>query len=122
MTIEPPTEREGPRQAAGSRIRSRRVRMLRVSALAAVLLGVLGCGEEEVPPGTTRQTIAYDQVPENVRSAATKAIPGVRFDEAWKNLEPGGNLHSYEIRGRRTTDGKTREVRVSPAGAILEME
>ena len=61
--------------------------------------------------------------PENVRTAATKAIPGVNFNEAWKNLEQGGKLHSYEIRGKNATDGKVREVRsFTFSGEILEME
>jgi hypothetical protein len=39
-----------------------------------------------------------------------------------KDLELGGKLHSYEIRGKNAADGKTREVRVSPTGEVLEME
>lgn len=55
-------------------------------------------------------------------AAATKAIPGVKLDEAWKNIALGGKLHSYEIRGKNPADGKTREVRVSLTGEILEQE
>ena len=60
--------------------------------------------------------------PEPVREAARKAIPGVKLDEAWKNLDREGKLHSYEIRGRNPADGKIREVRVSLTGEILETE
>ena len=70
----------------------------------------------------TKQAVKFDEVPENVRAAATKAIPGVNLNEAWKNLERGGKLHSYEIRGKNAADGKTREVRVSLTGEILETE
>ena len=51
-----------------------------------------------------------------------RSIPGVDLNEAWKNLERGGKLHSYEIRGKNTANGKTREVRVSLTGEVLEME
>ncbi len=46
----------------------------------------------------------------------------MKLNEAWKNLASGGKLHSYEIRGKNAADGKTREVRVSLTGEILEME
>ena len=70
----------------------------------------------------TKQAVKFDDVPENVRAAASKAIPGVKLNEAWKNLEREGKLHSYEIRGKNAADGKTREVRVSLTGEILETE
>jgi hypothetical protein len=57
-----------------------------------------------------------------VRDGAKRAIPGVDFNEAWKNLDRLGRLHSYEIRGKNVADGKIREVRVSLTGEILEME
>ena len=61
-------------------------------------------------------------LPGDVHAAAKKALPQIAFEDAWKNLDREGKLHSYEIRGRAAADGKIREVRVSPAGAILEME
>ena len=84
--------------------------------------GFQGCGDHDALPEMTKQAVKFDDVPENVRTAATKAIPGVNFNEAWKNLEQGGKLHSYEIRGKNATDGKIREVRVSLTGEILETE
>jgi hypothetical protein len=90
-------------------------------ALAAALLG--GCGEHDEPPGLTKQAVAFDEVPEKLREAARKALPpGVQLNEAWKNLEGAGKVHSYEIRGRNAADGKIREVRVSLTGQILEVE
>jgi hypothetical protein len=86
------------------------------------VLGLAGCGEHDQPPGTFKKAVPFEDVPEGVRTAAKKAIPGVDFKEAWQNLQEGGKLHSYEIRGKNPADGKTREVRVSPAGEILEME
>jgi hypothetical protein len=90
--------------------------------LLAVVLPFPGCGEHDEPPGTTKQAVNFEDVPENVRAAASKAIPGIKFNEAWKNIERGGKLHSYEIRGKNPADGKMREVRVSLTGEILEQE
>ena len=93
-------------------------------ALAVLLVvGALGgCGDHDEPPGITKQTLTFDDVPTGVRDAARKAIPEVKFSEAWKNLDREGKLHSYEIRGRNPADGKIREVRVSVTGEILEKE
>jgi hypothetical protein len=94
----------------------------RVIALCSVALGFTGCGDHDEPPGTTKQAVKFDEVPENVRAAASKAIPKVNFNEAWKNLDREGKLHSYEIRGKNPADGRIREARVSEEGKILEME
>jgi hypothetical protein len=90
-------------------------------SLALATLG--GCGEHDEPPGLTKQAVAFNDVPEPVREAARKALPpGVKLDEAWKNLDREGKLHSYEIRGQNAADGKIREVRVSLTRQILETE
>jgi hypothetical protein len=102
--------------------RPRLVRIVNVTVLSAAVFGFQGCGERDELPEITKQAVKFDDVPENVRAAAKKAIPGVKFDEAWKNLAREGKLHSYEIRGKNAADGKTREVRVSLTGEILEME
>jgi hypothetical protein len=122
MTIEQPIEPEGPVNPAGSGALPRPTRILKAWAFVAVILGLYGCGDHDALPDMTKQVVKFDEVPENVRTAATKAIPGVDFKEAWKNLDTGGKLHSFEIRGKNATDGKTREVRVSLTGEILEME
>jgi hypothetical protein len=87
-----------------------------LSALAA------GCGDSDQLPGITKKAVAFDEVPDALRTAARKAVPKVDFKEAWQNLDSQGKLHSYEIRGRQTSDGKIREVRVSLTGQILESE
>jgi hypothetical protein len=97
-------------------------RILKTVAIAAVVFSFQGCGDHDLPPEMTKQAVEIGEVPENVRTAASKAIPGVNLNEAWKNLERGGKLNSYEIRGKNTADGKTREVRVSLTGEVLEME
>lgn len=98
-----------------------RARWLGAWAVLAAALAA-GCGEHDELPDITKQAVKYEDVPEDVRGAATKAIPGIKFSEAWKNLDKSAKLHSYEIRGKNPADGKTREVRVSPSGEILEKE
>jgi hypothetical protein len=90
--------------------------------LMAFSLGMQGCREGDEPRGLTKKAIAISDVPERLRKAAQKEVPGVELNEAWKNLDGTGKLHSYEIRGRKASDGKIREVRVSTDGQILETE
>jgi hypothetical protein len=99
---------------------SLRIPIALVISCAVVVFG--GCGDVDEPRGLTKQAVAFDDVPESVRDAARKAVPGVKLGEAWKNLDGEGKLHSYEIRGRNPADGKIREVRVSLTGEILESE
>jgi hypothetical protein len=106
--------------AAGGR--SRYSRALPAIALAASAILAQGCGDHDLPPGVTKKAVKFDEVPENVRSAAKKAITGIDFNEAWQNLGSEGKVHSYEIRGKNAADGKIREVRVSLTGEILEQE
>jgi hypothetical protein len=96
--------------------------VLRRVAFAAAVFCFAGCGEHDLPPGITKVAVKFDEVPENVRAAATKAIPGIDFKEAWQNVGSEGKLHSYEIRGKNAKDGKIREVRVSLTGEVLEQE
>jgi hypothetical protein len=111
--------RPGPRPSRSPR-RSRR--LLGALVVSCAVAGIGGCGEHDEPPGLTKQKVAFDDVPAPVRDAARKAVPGVKLDEAWKNLDRGGKLHSYEVRGRNPADGKIREVRVSLSGEVLETE
>jgi hypothetical protein len=95
-----------------------------VGTVLGLSLAVLaGCGDRDEPGGLTKQGVAFGDVPEPIRDAARKALsPGVKLDEAWKNLDGQGKLHSYELRGKNAADGKIREVRVSLTGEILESE
>ena len=86
-----------------------------------IALALAGCGERDDLPGFGRRTIKVEEVPAPAMDAAKKALPQITFNEAWKNIDPKGQLHSYEIRGT-AANGKIREVRVSPTGEVLEME
>lgn len=95
-------------------------RAILAAPLVAILLAA-GCGDSDRPAGLHRRDTEVAKVPEAITAAATKALPGVTFNEAWENLNDQGELHSYELRGR-TANGKIREARVSTTGEILEME
>jgi hypothetical protein len=123
MTIKRWTEREEAAYTEGGALSRPLAQVLSATACVVLAFGAAGCGRDhDELPEITKQAVKFDDVPENVRAAASKAIPGVKFNEAWKNLERGGKLHSYEIRGKNASDGKTREVRVSLTGEILETE
>jgi hypothetical protein len=90
-------------------------------ALPALLLAALlaGCAETPPPRREAPESVELSEVPEGVLAAAREALPGVEFEQAWRD-EEGGGL-AYEIRG--TDDrGKTREVKVSASGEVLETE
>ena len=89
--------------------------------VALPILLALGCGEPAEERKLGRRTMTLEEVPKEVMEAAEKRLPGVEFDDVWKNVDRDGNLHSYEIRGR-AANGRTREARVSPTGEILEVE
>ena len=123
MTIEqrPPTYLRAA-QCAGSISLTVVVRAFMAAAFLVAAVSASGCGDPDLPPALTKQAVKFDEVPEPVRTAAKKAIPQVNLNEAWKNIDREGKLHSYEIRGKNAADGKTREVRVSLTGKILESE
>ena len=92
--------------------------------LIAGLFGLVlltGCGEHEEKFG--RRPVPLDKVPTEIVAAAKKQLRGVELQDAWTNHADGKNdIHSYEIRGRNSATGKTREVRVGLDGKILEEE
>lgn len=92
------------------------------TALMLGLVALAGCGDREEAQ-LSRKVIDFTTVPAPVLEAAKKELPGVRFTDAWTNHRPGQEaIHSYEVRGRNTQTGKTREARVGPDGTILEIE
>lgn len=91
------------------------------TALALGFALLVGCGDGE--SRMSRRTVEIAKVPAPLLQAARKQIPGVEFTEAWSNHVKGREaIHSYEIRGKNTATGKTREVRIAPDGTILEEE
>ena len=124
MFTEPPESNPPVRTSIGSPRYSATWRLLPCLTWAGVSLLVLataGCGEAIESLTLGRRAVEIGDVPESVMAAAKKTLPDVEFADAWKNVDRKGNLHSYEIRGRNA-NGKIREVRVSAAGEILEIE
>ena len=74
-----------------------------------------GCGEifEKT------EMVELDKVPEPVMEAAKKKLPDVKFETAW--TEKKDDKIAYEVRGK-DKNGKTRDVKVSPTGEILEVD
>lgn len=104
--------------------RSRLRTCIRAFSLTLPLMGLLtltGCGGEAEKPEFARRTVEVKDIPAPVMGAAKKQLPEINFDEAWTNVGSNGGILSYEVRGKGS-NGKIREVRVSPEGQILEME
>ena len=86
------------------------------------LIGLIGCGgEQERHRPYGRHAIEIAKLPKSIHAAAKKAVPRIAWEEAWEILDGAGKITSYEVRGR-APNGKIREVRVSPAGEVLESE
>ena len=80
----------------------------------ALLTTFVGC---EVFEKT--EMVELDKVPEPVMEAAKKKLPDVKFETSW--TEKSGDKVVYEVRGKDKA-GKTRDVKVSPTGEILEVD
>ncbi len=87
----------------------------RTLVTTAALAAMVGC-DKGIEDSTT---ITVDKVPASVMEVAKKELPGVEFEQAWSG-KSGGEA-AYEIRGRNEK-GKTREVRISASGKVLEKE
>lgn len=87
---------------------------------AGILLSIAGCGgpERALAP---EEVVELDELPPGVLDAATKALPGVKFEVAWKENEPVDGQAAYEIRGR-TDKGKIRDVKVLESGEVVEVD
>jgi hypothetical protein len=80
-----------------------------------------GCKEAAESSALSRRAITPDGLPAPVLKAAKKAVPGVEYREAWKNVDRAGSVMSFEVRGR-SRNGKIRAVRLSPTGEVLDTE
>lgn len=82
---------------------------------SVLLLLVSGCGEAF----EKTEMVPIEKVPEPVMKVAKEKLPGVTFDTAWTEKE--GDKTVYEVRGK-SADGKTRDIKVSPDGKVLEVD
>jgi uncharacterized membrane protein YkoI len=76
---------------------------------------VAGCGESL----EKTEMVPIEKVPEPMMKVAKEKLPGVTFDTAWTEKE--GDKTVYEVRGK-SADGKTRDIKVSPDGQVLEVD
>jgi hypothetical protein len=83
--------------------------------MTALLAAACGCGESAERP----EPVALDKVPPAAMAAATKALPGIKFERAQKIWVNG--QEAYEIRGKEK-GGKIREAEVTAAGELIEVE
>jgi len=84
--------------------------------LALAALNV-GCGAEDSFEGN--ELVALEKIPAPAMDAAKKAVPGITFNKAYKARIDGQD--AFEIVGK-TANGKTREVEVTGAGKVLNIE
>ncbi len=84
-------------------------------ALLGLFLVSLGC-EARIP---SDPPVSLDKIPSDVMAVAKRELPGVDFEKAWKGSASGED--TYEIRGRDAA-GKTRELKISASGKVLEVE
>lgn len=90
------------------------VRSTRAWTVLSLLVSA-GCGA----PVERNDPVALEKVPPLVLKKAQEALPGVRFERAWHEVENGQEV--YELRGRNTR-GQTHEIEVTPAGQVLDRE
>ena len=90
---------------------------MRLKLLVASILcfTVAGCGEVF----EKSEMVPVDKVPDAVMKVANEKLPGIKFDTAWK--EKDGDKTVYEVRGK-SSDGKTRDIKISPDGSVLEVD
>ena len=82
---------------------------------SVLMLLITGCGEAF----EKTEMVPIEKVPEPVMKVAKEKLPGVKFDTAWTETE--GDKTVYEVRGK-SADGKTRDIKVSPDGSVLEVD
>jgi hypothetical protein len=88
---------------------------MRYASFAFVLSLLVGCSK----PAATNDWMPISEVPAELQAVAKKKLPNVTFETARKiNIRGEERL---EIRGKQP-NGKIREVEVTPAGEIREVE
>ncbi len=81
-----------------------------------LFIAILGCGGK---PPTTNNFVPLAEVAPELVKVAEKTLPNVKFDSARKIKVNGEDV--FEIRGKMP-NGKIREVEVSAAGRVVEIE
>jgi hypothetical protein len=84
----------------------------------ALCLATAGCGESLVEQD---EKVPLNQVPARVMDVAKKQLPEITFETAWKQKGKNGAEDAYEVRGRNDR-GKTRDVKISVSGKVLEVD
>jgi len=101
-------------------------------SLVLVALALVACDEDVPTAGSPaaevddedgdddglEEAVALDAVPATALAAAKKAVPGVVFTSAEREVEGGVTLYSLE----GSVDGERCEVEVTPDGEVLEVE
>jgi len=85
---------------------------MRKVLLALSLLAACGGCEREPK---AEDAVPLDKVPAAALKAAEQALPGVKFENAWKDGD------SFEIRGK-AKGGKLRDAKVTADGKVLEVD
>jgi len=85
---------------------------MRKAIMAGIMLAsCLGCEREP----KAEDAVPLDQVPPAAIKAAEKALPGVKFENAWKDGD------TFEIRGK-AKGGKLKDAKVTTEGKVLEVD
>jgi hypothetical protein len=88
----------------------------RVAVLFLLLAVGAGCGSK---PAAKSEFVPVAEIQPELVKVAEKALPNVKFENARKIKVNGEDV--YEIRGKMP-NGKIREVEVSAAGKVVEVE
>lgn len=82
-----------------------------------LLLVTSGCGEILEPT----EMVPIEKLPDPVLKTAQEKLPDVKFDTAWKEHEQEDGEEVFEVRGK-TKSGKTRDIKVTASGKVLEVD
>ncbi len=95
------------------------MRTVILSVVSTTLLTAFFCAVAPTPArGETEVKVPLDKVPEVVKEAARKAVPGIVLTAAYKEVERGKTV--YELKGK--VGDKKYEIEVTPQGKVLEVE
>lgn len=85
--------------------------------VGTLLLIAVGCGEVLEPT----ELVPIEKVPDAAMKTAREKLPDVKFDTAWKEHEQEDGEEVFEVRGK-TANGKTRDIKVTAGGKVLEVD